>query len=109
MKIITSTSKRYPGTVVLYDPLTFPMVFAFENAIRSMSDAGEDITVARANYLLLPGLLACVAEWHLEDFPENVTPDTFPASPKAERDRLIAWLTSEVTNLFREAEDIPNE
>lgn len=113
-KVITSPVKRWPGTVTLSDPLTFPQVFAFEDANEAVqaevnNGAKDDLSVARVSWLILPGVLSCVEAWNLKDFPAAPTVDTFPATPKLSRAYLIAWLVREITALYREAEESPNE
>jgi hypothetical protein len=117
-RIITSPVKRWSGTVTLADPLTFPQTFAFEDAIDAVQAARRDLPedaqmtdrdARRINYAALPGIVACVEEWHLAGFPEVVTIESFPATPSNSAARLIAWLFNEITQAFREAETVPNE
>lgn len=109
MKTIKSPSKKWPGEVVLSDPLTFPQVLKLEEALREAQAAGDNISMTRMNYLLLPGILACVERFNLDGFPETVTADTFPATPRVASAELIAWLINEVMDLYRNAVEIPNE
>lgn len=106
-KTITSPVKRYPGTVVLSDPLTFPQAFAFEDALGAVSEARESGNMGRIRYALLPGILACVEEWHLSGFPERPALDNFPSTPRVSIASLIDWLVEELTALYREADDVP--
>ncbi len=108
-KILTSPVKKWPGEVILSDPLTFPQVFAFEDALGAAREQGENATVLRANAALLPGVIACVEEWHLANFPEHPTPETFPATPARASAQVVAWLVGEIGKLFSEAEEVPNE
>jgi hypothetical protein len=103
--IITSPSKRWPGTVTLA-PLTFPRLIAFETALDAAQQAGNNM---RGNYALLPGLVACVETWALEGFPANVTAETFPAAPIGESVKVISWLMDEVSARVQEAAAVPNE
>lgn len=107
-KRIESPVKRWPGYVVLSDPLTFPMVYAFEDALNAVQIAKDDLTTTRADQLILPGMLACVEEFELEGFPTHPTAETFPATPRIPSNRLIAWLVSEISKLYQEASTIPN-
>ena len=107
-KTITSPVKRYPGTVVLSDPLTFPQTFAFEDAINAVGEARETGSIARIRYALLPGILACVEEWHIGGgFPDRPALDNFPSSPRQSSAELIEWLIGEIGDLYREADDVP--
>lgn len=109
MKIIKSPSKKWPGEVQLSDPLTFPQVLAFEDALRAVKTAKEDnLTLARANYLILPGVLACVERFNLAGLPDNISVDAFPATPRLASAQLVSWLIGEITALYNEAEEIPN-
>lgn len=105
-KVITSPVKRYPGTVTISDPLTFPQAVAFENAIGSTRE-GQGLT--EANHLCVPGILKCAEEWRLANFPEQPTADTWPATPRKSSAELIAWLVEEITEVYKEAEPDPNE
>jgi hypothetical protein len=106
-KTIVSPVKRWPGTVRLSDPLTFPQVFAFQDSIEAAKEA--DSNVMQSNAAWLPGILACVEAWELDSFPKNPTPESWPATPPASAARLIAWLIGEIGDLFAEAEPDPNE
>ena len=105
---IVSPVKRYVGEVVLADPLTFPQVFAFEDAVEATRGLGDSATPMRVNSAMIPAIIACVEEWRLTNFPAHPTPDTFPATPVAASMQLIGWLITEITVLFREAEEVPN-
>jgi len=106
-KIITSPVKRYPGTVILADPLTFPQAFAFEDALAAVQEIRESGSMARMRYAILPGILACVEAWHLEKLPEQPALDSFPSTPRKSVAELIDWLTLEITALYRESDDVP--
>ena len=113
-KIITSPVDKFPGTVTLSDPLTYPQFLAVQDAvfgIQALRDEpdGKTLTQERINFMYLPGLIGCIEEWRLENFPENVTVDTFPSTPGAASGELITWLLSEIIALYSEAEEVPNE
>lgn len=110
-RIITSPVKRWPGTVVLSDPLTFPQFEAWAHAIEAaQAYVLEHNNLAKQSAydaLLLPGLCACVVESKLSGL-DRLTPDSFPATPRKSSAELIAWLTREINALMAEAEEIPN-
>jgi len=108
-KVITSNVKRWPGTVTLSDPLTFPQVIAFQDAIDAASELGSSVTVSKYNQALLPGILECVEAWDLGNFPDPVGEDNFPATPRTASASLIGWLVTEIVVLFGESEPDPNE
>jgi len=108
-KRISSPSSRYPGEVVLADPLTLPQALAWEKAIRTAQTNDDNATITDVNYAILPGVCACVEKWELEGLGE-LTPDTFPASPRKASIELINWLISEITRIYvgEEAKADPN-
>lgn len=107
-KVIKSPVDHFAGEVTLSDPLTFPQVFAVQDAIAEAGDFGEEINVMRYNGAVLPGILKCVEKWNIKNFPKNVTADNFPATPAIPSAQLIAWLMGEISELFNEAEPDPN-
>src|SRR3990172_7386952 len=85
-KLIISPSKRWPGTVTIADPLTMPQAELIEEGMGTSPEKTEGAKPGR--WLLafakhhLPMILACVEKWELANFPEIVTPETFPISPR---------------------------
>lgn len=107
-KVITSPVKRYTGTVVLSEPLTFPQAFAWEDALAAVGEVKESGSIARIRYALLPGILACAEEWRLGGgFPERPALDTFPSTPRVSVANLIDWLVKEITALYQETDEVP--
>lgn len=99
-KIVNSPSKHFSGHVVIHDPLTLPMVVEFERAL-SAARSLDNPTRAEADAAMLPGLLACVAEWHLDNIaPGQITPDNWPGTPRLESARLVAWLMGVVSAVY---------
>ena len=106
-KIIESPVKRFSGTVVLPDYLTFPQYDAFNECWEKAKVEGQ--SQRDRNHAVIPGILAVVTEWHLESIPEKPTVETFPASPIASANRLLAWLFTEITEtLIFEVDKSPN-
>ena len=109
-KVVTSPVKKWPGTVVISDPLSYPQLLRFREALGAVG--GNDDWMA-VNYAVLPGVMACVEEYHLQGFPEHPTleagPNTFPSTPPQSASRLLAWLIGEINALMAEAEPDPNE
>jgi hypothetical protein len=106
-KVITSPIKRWPGEVVISDPLTFPQIIALDDAFAAVREH-DTLTVDRTDALILPGVLRCVEEFRLAGFPPNPTYETFPATPRIASAQLIAWLINEIMKLYKDAE-LPNE
>jgi len=108
-KTITSPVKKFPGTVTLYDPLTFPQVMRVQAGIDA-AQKGDNSNIFALRYALLPGLLGCVEKWDIVGLGMP-TPETFPATPAVSAARLVDWLTNEIMALVSEGDETesPNE
>lgn len=109
-KVITSPIKRWAGTVTIADPLTISQAQAIENglAIPEKTDDGR-IWYSVIDTNQLPAIFACVEKWELENMPENLTAENFPASPRGESHKLIDWIFSELRKVYFGELEIPNE
>ena len=108
-KIITSPVERFPGTVTLSDPLTYPQLIEYVKARDTIAEQNEELTMPEINYIWLKVIFDCVEEWRLENIPNELTVDTFPSTPFNASTKLLSWLTQEVTDLIVKAEEVPNE
>lgn len=98
----------------LHDPLTYPQLIAFYDAIDEVQslrskDGATGISSVKARHIYLPSLIGCVAKWDLENFPENVTFETFPATPLIASGEIVDWLQGEVIALMTATSEVPNE
>jgi len=108
VKIVQYESEKWPGTVGIYEPLTIDQEAAWEYALSDFSKAlKRGGGTSAGDSALLPGILACVQEWKLADFPERVSPATFPSKPRAERHKLIMWLAEQISIVYGASDD-PN-
>jgi len=57
----------------------------------------------------LPAILACVEKWNLSGIPEKPTMESFPASPRKDSHKLIESIFTEILNVYRGANEVPNE
>ena len=127
---IESPVKRWPGTITLPEYLTIPQAMAWEDALEKARDLlpevefelKEDGSIDASKLLpehleylnisnsvkyaneVLPGIKECVLEWNLKDFD----PENFPATPRQSRLELMNWLMTEITKLYKEADEVPN-
>lgn len=119
-KVITSPVDRWPGTVYLPDPMTMPQVLAFEKALTQNNEYFEDVDgqrVLRSNMLwgtpdsewVKIAILPIVEEWHLSNFPDPVTEENFPFTPRVASRELVNWLVNEIFMVYAGEVDIPNE
>ena len=90
-----------------HDPLTYPQIFEWEDAIEEVQalyakhkKAKTLPALARVNFLLLPGIIPSVKAWKLKNVPKEPTPDTFPATPNQKAGELMEWLRDEMVLLI---------
>lgn len=107
-RVVTSPVRHFSGSVTLQDPLYFPQVIAVRDARLASEALGEKPLAIEYNHAILPGVIACVEEWHLRNVLANPTADTFPTTPAESANKLVDWLVEEVNKLFLETEEIPN-
>ena len=107
-KVIKSPVDHFAGEVTLSDPLTFPQVFAIEDALEAGSEIVDESSAARYYHAILPGIIVCVEKWNIKGVPKNPTPDTYPATPRDEAAELLAWLMNEILALYEKVEPDPN-
>jgi hypothetical protein len=103
--IIQSPCTEWPGEIELHDPMTLAIEAAWEDALADYEQAKSRGSQTLA---LLPGLLACVKEWRLENFPAHPTPETFPVRPRAARSELLAAVINGVSKLYEDGQEVPN-
>jgi hypothetical protein len=108
-KSVVYTSDKWGGSVTFHDPLTLEQEAAWEYAIADFQMAREKGGgLSAQNVALMPGILACVEKWELKDFPERITLTNFPMRPKEERAKLIAWLVTNIAELYSDSVTVPN-
>ena len=111
-KIINSPNEHFTGTVELYDPLTYPQVVAYQEAIAEVqsliADNGE-VSMMKLRLTLLPSILDCVSKWKLANIPKRPTVKTFPATPIIDATLLWEWLQEELNSLLVGVNEVPKE
>lgn len=108
-KVITSPSKRWPGTVTLYDPLTLPQVEAIEIYLANTDTKDGEKPLRSYDREQLPALIACVEEWNIENFPVKPTLETWPLSPRRASREFVMWLLVEILAVYNGELAVPNE
>lgn len=63
----------------------------------------------RLDKLKMPALMACVEVWELENFPEKITAENFPYSPRKHSHLLIDWIFAEIGKVYAGEAAVPNE
>lgn len=109
MTTLTSPVEEFPGTVEMPERLTLPQALAYERAIK-LAQATEDPTQTEYDVLAVEVVCECVEEWNLEGFGQ-LSPDTFPATPRAASANLIGWLFNSITEIYigKEVGEVPKE
>jgi hypothetical protein len=108
-KVIISPIERFKGSVTIADPLTIPQAQAVEIGIdKPKTDAEGRAFLSAYDNLQLPGVFACVEKWELENMPDNLSIDNFPASPRKDTHDLISWIYKNIFNVYLGEIEIPN-
>jgi hypothetical protein len=107
-KRIESPVKNWPGYVLLHDPIPLVRIAEYEDVLRNLKR--DELSNASIQALLLPVVIPCIAEWHLDNgFPECVTVDNFPGTPRAASSVLVATLVTAITEIYKgDADTVPN-
>jgi len=108
--IITTKSKSFGGTVTIYDRLVLSQVELVENALLSnpTPDEGGRVRFTDLDRPKLPALLACVEKWDLANFPDPVTVDNFPLTPRKQAHDLIEQIFDAIKIIYNGEVEIPN-
>ena len=105
-KTVVCPITRWPGSVMFSDPMTMPQALAWEHAVQA-AVALQDKTRTEFQAALLPGICTCIEKWELEGLT-NITPETFPASPREESAQLIAWLSDQIAAIYAGSGEVPD-
>jgi hypothetical protein len=108
-KIANSPVSRWPGHVVLADPLSWDQYVAFSSAVREVQRLAkrEDVTTEVIDRTAIAGILPCVEEWRLQGLPAGEGENRIPATPREASTALIGWLMKELTAIAFDEADIP--
>lgn len=107
-KAITSPIERWAGSVTIADPLTIPQAHLIEAGLHRPESDGEKVWLTVIDEMRLPAIMACVEKWELENMPQPVTVETFPASPRGDSHKLIEWLFNQILQVYFGEALIPN-
>ncbi len=108
--IITSQSKTWTGTVTIFDRLVLSQVELVEAALSDMPPITEGkVALTALDKPRLPALLACVEKWELKGFPDPVTVENFPLTPRRQAHDLIMQIFAEIAKVYNGELDVPNE
>lgn len=111
MKIVNCPVSHFRGHVVLHDPLTLLQLEAFERAAADVRRTqNEEIpSIAAIQRAILPGIIACVKEWHLRNLEQGqLSADSFPGTPRQAVSELLSWLSNEIAEICNGETEIPN-
>lgn len=106
-KTVNYTGEKWGGSVTFRDPLYLPDVLAIEDAQEQSAEARAKVNgnqgikiVSVVHTAWLVPICGAVEQWGLADFPADVTPATFPGSPRIEAAKLISFLISEMLKIY---------
>lgn len=101
--------KIYNGSVTVYGQFTLPQVELIEAAVfdTPLVEDGK-VRLTNVDKPRIPALIACVEKWEISGFPETLTVDSFPLSPRRETHNLIEKVFNEITRVYNGELDIPN-
>lgn len=102
------------GTIALYERFTLAQIEAIDKAdddivAASKAATGKGIRFTLLDKAKLPAILLCVEKWNLTDFPETVTLETFPLTPRRTSHLFIDWVWSEIRAIQFGELEVPNE
>jgi hypothetical protein len=108
-KKITINNKVWTGTVTIFDRLYLPQVELVEAALLDEPQVMEGkVKLTNLDKPKLPALLACVEKWDIPNFPENVSIETFPFTPRRAAHELITQIFSEIALVYNGELEVPN-
>ncbi len=107
-KTIQVTGK-WSGSVEIADPLNIQQAQLVNDSLQlpQKNEDGTYYTVA-LDAGKIPAIIGCVTKWSLKDFPEIVTLETFPASPRKAAHALIDLLHAELVKIYIGELEVPN-
>lgn len=108
---IEITGKTYNGSVNVLDAFTLSQVELIETAVFDMPKVQDGkVRLTDIDRPRIPAILACVDAWEIVGvgFPENVTIETFPLSPRRETHNLIEKIFAQIEKVYNGELDIPN-
>ena len=99
--------KRWPGVVTFKNPIPLADCIKLEKAFRQDKDwkiAGYEPTRSEADEIWIPVIQVCVEQFELGG---GFTDNPFPGSPKISSAKLVAWLVTEILQIYaNEAESV---
>lgn len=103
-------SGKWEGTVEIADPLNIQQATLISDSLE-LPQKNKDGTyyVVALDAGKLPAILGCVTKWNLKDFPESVTMETFPASPRKASHALVDLIHAELLKVYMGEAEVPNE
>lgn len=106
-RVISSPTKRFPGTITLPDFLTIPQARAWEECLdgaRALRDRGISYTSVEYIAVWEPGLREVVQAWDVEGFSH----DPLQTTPRGAVLDLIVMVVNEITGMYQGEVDDPN-
>lgn len=108
-KIIKSPVARFPGHIVLYDPITYPQLIEWRDNNAKFRECfdDKDKKLFEGEQFAWKAIFAVAEEVTIKGF-ESKDVDKIPSTPLALIDQLLAYLISEVRDHITKEEEVPN-
>jgi hypothetical protein len=108
-KSITSTVEKFKGSVIIADPLNLAQARLIEAGMTQPEGEDGRVWLSVIDENQLPAVIACVEKWEVENIPEGVTLDNFPATPRKQSHELVSFVFGELLKVYFGELKIPNE
>lgn len=104
-----SPVERWPGHIVVSDPMLLPQSIAWRVALREAQALDDNASTEEWSQILLPAAWLCLDEWEIEGVPQDIT--KIEATPTDEFHEFTRWLMKCVQKPFQDTGDeaVPNE
>ena len=94
-KLITSPVEKFPGTVILFDPVPYPAYIAWKKAFESIDIKQSDNL--EMQLIIWGGIRAMVEKWDIPGY-DIANPAAVPN--RGAILRLLSWLTIEISTVI---------
>ena len=104
-KIVKCDIKGFEGQITIPDVLTLPVYLEFKRALVLANDSESDgLDIFEQMGISLPGMIQVVEKWELAGVPENVSMETWPATPPSASILLYNWLLEAIVDKYLASE-----
>ena len=108
-KIIESPVARFPGSITLYDPITYPQLIEWRDNNTKFYECfnNKDKKIFEGEQFAWKAIFAVSEEVTIKGF-ESRDVDKIPSTPLSLIDELLAYLIGEIRKYIAKEEEVPN-